>query len=66
MKVYELITKLQQILNQDAEVYMEFISVDMNSGNMSVNLSQANDLIVPNDGNFSFVTISTGTIEKEL
>ncbi|WP_028400695.1 hypothetical protein [Ectobacillus panaciterrae] len=66
MKVYELITKLQQVLNHDAEVYMEFISVDTNSGNMSANLSQANDLIVSNDGEFSFVTISTGTIEKEF
>jgi hypothetical protein len=66
LKVHELISQLQRVSNQDADVYVDHIFGLTKSDKVLINMSKATMVLVPAVGAVDKITISTEPFEEEL
>ncbi|ASA20935.1 hypothetical protein B9T62_09150 [Paenibacillus donghaensis] len=66
MKVSELIEKLQEIPNKDAEVNVHHWLLATKTDKVILSWSKVTGILVPLDGEYNQITIETDKVEEDI
>ncbi|PEU86255.1 hypothetical protein CN386_00325 [Bacillus cereus] len=66
MKVSELIKHLQEIPNKDADVLVQYFIAAKKSDKVIPGMAKVDKILIPADGKYDSVCISSGVIEEDI